>query len=202
MYLSSYSIPQGSDAEKQCRRNRENLHRMVLSLFPGLRHQHEGSILYRYIPEKERLYIQSAAQPSGSSLSLQEIGRMELTEKEPGEFLSFSLLAEPMESLTVQGGRSHRQPIREPDQKLFWLERQAEGSGFAIESIRLARKETIPFAHYAKQEGSGNCILHPVEFRGRLKVTDAEAFRKACLHGIGRGKAYGLGLLLLAPANP
>jgi hypothetical protein len=40
-----------------------------------------------------------------------------------------------------------------------------------------------------------------VEIRGVLVVHDLEAFLKALARGVGRGKAYGLGLLSLAPAR-
>jgi CRISPR system Cascade subunit CasE len=39
-----------------------------------------------------------------------------------------------------------------------------------------------------------------VVFEGRLRVTDAEAFRRALAAGIGSGKAFGFGLLSVAPA--
>ena len=37
-------------------------------------------------------------------------------------------------------------------------------------------------------------------FEGLLRVTDAALFREALTRGIGRGKAYGLGLLTLMRA--
>jgi CRISPR system Cascade subunit CasE len=39
-----------------------------------------------------------------------------------------------------------------------------------------------------------------VVFEGRLRVGDAEAFRRALAVGIGSGKAYGFGLLSVARA--
>ena len=35
-------------------------------------------------------------------------------------------------------------------------------------------------------------------FEGVLEVTDPDALRRALTHGIGRGKAYGCGLMTLA----
>ena len=37
-----------------------------------------------------------------------------------------------------------------------------------------------------------------VVFEGVLTVTDADAFRNALVNGIGREKAYGMGLLTIA----
>jgi CRISPR system Cascade subunit CasE len=39
-----------------------------------------------------------------------------------------------------------------------------------------------------------------VLFDGRLQVTDAEVFRRTLTQGIGSGKAFGFGLLSVAPA--
>ena len=40
-----------------------------------------------------------------------------------------------------------------------------------------------------------------VRFDGFLRVTDAGAFRETLTRGIGSGKAYGFGLLSVAPVN-
>ena len=39
------------------------------------------------------------------------------------------------------------------------------------------------------------------QFDGVLRITDVELFRKSLLSGMGRGKAYGMGLLTLAPLS-
>ena len=36
-------------------------------------------------------------------------------------------------------------------------------------------------------------------FRGELEITDTEQLRDTLINGMGRGKAYGCGLLTLAP---
>jgi CRISPR system Cascade subunit CasE len=44
--------------------------------------------------------------------------------------------------------------------------------------------------------------LVAVTFDGRLEVTDPDALRRTLTQGVGRGKAYGCGLLTLAPLSP
>jgi CRISPR system Cascade subunit CasE len=44
-------------------------------------------------------------------------------------------------------------------------------------------------------------VFGDVLFQGRLAVTDAEHFRRTLATGIGSGKAYGFGLLSVAPAR-
>lgn len=41
-------------------------------------------------------------------------------------------------------------------------------------------------------------ILLSVTYEGILKVTDAEKFQKILIEGIGRGKAFGMGMLTIA----
>ncbi len=41
-----------------------------------------------------------------------------------------------------------------------------------------------------------------VRFDGLLRITDANAFRETLVRGIGPGKAFGFGLLSVAPVNP
>ncbi|MET8183348.1 type I-E CRISPR-associated protein Cas6/Cse3/CasE [Streptomyces sp. NPDC005336] len=59
---------------------------------------------------------------------------------------------------------------------------QIKGSGQATETLRVAHAATL--------------------FEGAATVRDPNALRGALLHGIGRGKAYGCGLLSLAPGGP
>ena len=54
----------------------------------------------------------------------------------------------------------------------------------------------ICFQWYTFTQKTGEQVkLLGVTYEGLLTVTDAEKFREALISGIGRGKAYGLGLL-------
>ena len=48
---------------------------------------------------------------------------------------------------------------------------------------------------------TGRMTFGDVVFEGRLVVTDVERFRQALADGIGSGKAFGFGLLSVAPAQ-
>ncbi|MGO9118466.1 MAG: type I-E CRISPR-associated protein Cas6/Cse3/CasE [Desulfomonilaceae bacterium] len=53
-----------------------------------------------------------------------------------------------------------------------------------------------------KENGRSYKMTHlAVRFDGLLRVTDAGAFRETLTRGIGSGKAYGFGLLSIAPVN-
>ncbi|WP_254667604.1 type I-E CRISPR-associated protein Cas6/Cse3/CasE [Streptomyces sp. SolWspMP-sol7th] len=50
--------------------------------------------------------------------------------------------------------------------------------------------------------GQGNRVRHQrIRFDGTATIADAEQLRTALVHGIGPGKAYGCGLLSIAPAT-
>ncbi|MEU0688440.1 type I-E CRISPR-associated protein Cas6/Cse3/CasE [Streptomyces uncialis] len=61
---------------------------------------------------------------------------------------------------------------------------------------------TARHRHAFKKNGKGAAVtFHSVTFEGRLRVTDSEAFTSRLLGGIGPSKAYGCGLLTLAPVT-
>ena len=70
-----------------------------------------------------------------------------------------------------------------------WLLEQAGKHGFALteDSFTVTR---VQWQHFAKHG------TRPVTL-GILQVTDQEAFREMLCQGIGRGKAYGLGLMTI-----
>ena len=58
----------------------------------------------------------------------------------------------------------------------------------------VVQRETQRF----KRGGSQVTIVRAT-FQGVLEVTSADALREALVNGVGRAKAYGCGLLTLAP---
>ena len=74
-----------------------------------------------------------------------------------------------------------------------WLLDRAAKHGFALteDSFTVTR---VQWHHFAKG-GTRPVSLLAVTYEGVLQVTDPEAFRNLLCQGMGRGKAYGLGLL-------
>lgn len=92
--------------------------------------------------------------------------------------------------------------LREPEQ-VRWLTSRAERHGFAVATqrdggpnLRLHRRQTQSF-----KRGMATVTLATVTYDGILQITDADAFRRTLVTGIGHAKAYGCGLLTLAPAQ-
>ncbi|SHF58518.1 CRISPR system Cascade subunit CasE [Streptoalloteichus hindustanus] len=62
--------------------------------------------------------------------------------------------------------------------------------------VRIIARERRSFS---KRDGKPPVVLSTATFQGRLRVTDPELLTERLLTGIGPGKAYGCGLLTLAP---
>lgn len=114
---------------------------------------------------------------------------------------------------------------RESDQ-FDWLRRKGDASGFtlltirahaaglpdlsaassgnaaAIASIPDTRALPIAAGSAGRRAGTGALTFGAVQFDGRLRITDIDRFRAALEQGIGSGKAYGFGLLSIAPIAP
>jgi len=89
-----------------------------------------------------------------------------------------------------------RAPLRQRDELVVWMKRKAEQSGFEVEVDKL---RTIPHGPERFQK-KGQAGTHTaVEFQGVLTVTDAAKFHNTFTRGIGSAKAFGFGLLVIAP---
>ncbi len=110
-----------------------------------------------------------------------------------------------------------RRQLYKEHQQIIWLQRKASQAGFILLSVQVVKEGmSIPDV-LAGPEGNltgkktikgseGSLVKLPltlfsVLFEGRLQVTDADLFRKALQEGIGSGKAYGFGLLSIAPIH-
>lgn len=89
-----------------------------------------------------------------------------------------------------------REPLHKREDLIAWLKRKGEQGGFTVDEATL---RTIPRGReYFRKNGQPG--LHSaVEFQGVLTVMDAVKFREAFGRGIGSAKAFGFGLLVIAP---
>lgn len=80
-----------------------------------------------------------------------------------------------------------------------WLETRAESSGFRV----IAQHSIQPGFVYVNRTGKkGQGVqLRSARFDGELEVTNASALKKAIASGIGPAKAFGFGLLSVAPVQ-
>lgn len=101
--------------------------------------------------------------------------------------------------------------IYKEEEQIEWLAKQGENHGFQIADLKInpavrnvisAKEGKIEFKKRDEKDSHKKTTLTygSVVFEGVLKVTDADKFREALVNGIGQGKAYGFGLLSVAPA--
>ncbi|CAM3867842.1 type I-E CRISPR-associated protein Cas6/Cse3/CasE [Nocardiopsis rhodophaea] len=171
------------------------------------------------------LLVQSCERPDWTRLPAgYAAGRVQVKCLQPalaaihaGRRLAFRLVANPTRSTPPPGdetgkrGRGKRKPIHDPEQQVNWLIRQGERHGFAIPAATDGGPDVMasPMPPYigrksdhrptARPDARLKITVLPVSYDGRLIVTDPEAFTAAFKDGIGRAKAYGCGLLSLAP---
>lgn len=128
-----------------------------------------------------------------------------------GERLRFRLRANPTKRLirklsdgSDNKGGGKRVQLYEEAEQLAWLARKAESGGFRIDSAqvhpdRLGGKQQVGWR--GRRERGREIALDAVIFDGELTVTDPALLQQTLVTGIGSGKAYGFGLLSVAPAS-
>lgn len=110
----------------------------------------------------------------------------------------FRLVANPTKSVKKLDGKrgtvcAH---ITEKYQQQ-WLKEQAAKHGFALadSDFLVTRRQWFRFH---KKKGDRHLVsLLCVSYEGKLTVTDVELFKRTLLEGIGRGKAYGMGMMTI-----
>jgi CRISPR system Cascade subunit CasE len=208
-----------------------DMHRTLMSTLPeapyGVSAREHHGLLWRLDSQGREMvmYVQSRERPDWSSLPAGYLsGRAQVKCLQPvfsvveaGAEFSFRLAANPTRSvLPPPNGaprpRGIRRPIHDPELQIQWLVRQGERSGFhlpdspdgALEVLALPRPPAVGYKN-APPNGRGRdrlkITVSSVTFDGRLRVANPEAFRAALSTGIGRAKAYGCGLLSLAPVH-
>lgn len=114
-----------------------------------------------------------------------------------GQVWRFRLKANPVRSVSETEGRGKVMAHVTPQQQKDWLAQRASSHGFALntETFEVVATQWLRFA-----KGHGHQVtLRTATFEGVLTVTDAALLKHALVTGIGRAKAYGCGLITLAP---
>ncbi|MFF4810988.1 type I-E CRISPR-associated protein Cas6/Cse3/CasE [Micromonospora chersina] len=122
-----------------------------------------------------------------------------------GQEWAFRLTANPAHSgrKTADAKETQRFGRLREEEQVSWLISRAAERGFVVSTqsdgrpnLRLHHRQTLTF-----RRGMDNVTLTTVTYDGILQVVDAAAFRRTLCRGIGHAKAYGCGLLTLAPAR-
>lgn len=182
------------------------LHTTVQALFPdalGPTPRRATNTLFRVEREQTGalLLIQSTlpinrnALPSGyaSRVEYRDLGPL-LDWVDEGRAVRFRIDANPLKSVRVPGlQRGKRVPVS-GEEALTWWGRQAGRAGLSNHFVL-----DLPQPDVLGSHSESSIRLRAMRFEGVATVTDPEALRTAIITGIGRGRAYGLGLLSIAP---
>lgn len=182
-------------------------------------HDHE-SVLYIVGPEKPTgaVIVEQAGWDSRPAQTA-DYSRF-LASLMKGQRWHFEIVANPTYS-EPNGKRGKVKAHVSARHQIDWLYKRASQAGFALapraddpctdeERVRWAASDapmvmerwTDVFGKGNEPRGGRNQVrISKVRFSGTLEITDADAIRHALTHGIGRARAYGCGLLTLAPVK-
>jgi len=212
MYLSRLILNPRSHRTQQELAAPYEMHRTIMSAFPENLANSER-VLFRVDVDRHTgiptVLVQSQ-QPAdwsalqaadGYLLASDSLGKPNPAQKQfelsvaAGQRLAFRLRANP--SFKRDGRRLAW--LREEDQRA-WLDRKAEAGGFRVLSL-LVIPEGMVTSEKHSVEASHRMSVYSVRFDGLLMVTDSEKFRDTLAAGIGPAKAFGFGLLSVAPVH-
>ncbi len=189
------------------------LHQLVMQGFPDGVDRESANVLHRLDQSHTglMLLVQSNIQPDWDSLNpdlllptdpfdplpnptIQTLTDLGL---QNGRILTFRLRANPTIKKVRRddkGNRrnSNRVPLVREDKQLAWLKQKAKQSGFCLLDANINPEGKQ--ADYRKK-----LMIYTILVNGRLQITNATLFNQALKQGIGPAKAFGCGLLSLAP---
>jgi len=212
----------------------QQLHRTLLNAFPAApddapAREHFG-VLFRPEPTPDqplvvRVLVQSTHVPDWSHLLPGYLAPPIDARPNPavrpvddydrivtGMMLRFRLRANPTQRIGKtntdqdEKWRGKRVDVRGDEERVAWLQRKADQSGFRLVSVRSAPElADVRISPQANVIGYRRDKTEPrrmsfgaAVFEGLLEVQDVDRFRQTLNTGIGSGKAYGFGLLSIA----
>jgi len=210
MYLSRLILNARSRAVQRDLARPGEMHKTVLRAFPNNLAEDAERVLYRLDQllqtQQLCLLVQSQAAPDWKQLDPGYL-QAELPDNpavkevalhlQAGQCLAFRLRANPTKRLSAGKGKiGKRIGLYKLEEQIHWLQRKSEQHGFVVHSTMPTQQQRID------QQGADRDLkFFSVQFDGVLQVTDPVAFLAAIQAGIGSGKAFGFGLLSVAPAR-
>jgi CRISPR system Cascade subunit CasE len=223
MNLSRFLLNGASRDVQRCLSDSQALHGRVMDLFgPDGRGRAGLSVLHRIeLSEREglvRLLVQADAVadpsrwPAGFLDPRAGADAAATTSLAPlldaivdGATFRFRLRANPTRRIDTKSGpdgkRRHgrRVPLRGEDARAAWLDRKLGDAGFRLLGPDTLRQRPEGLAHGRRAASRTTHEAHV--FDGVVVVTDAQRAHAALRAGLGPAKAYGFGLLSLAPTG-
>ena len=213
MYLSRIQIDPAHRGAKRLLGSAQAMHAAVLAAFDG-EGVERSRVLWRVDTDLRVvfLYTVSQAEPNFAEF-LAQIGLSNssqgwscrdyeplLRRLEDGQQWAFRLTANPsFTDPACSGKRLGNITVAQQEQ---WLLRRAEGFGFEVchhnDSVELLVRDRRVDKF---NRGGRTVTISKATYDGILRVVDAGRLREAMVTGIGHAKAYGCGLITLAPVT-
>lgn len=199
MYLSKFHLDMRNVMVRKCLADCQIMHRSVQRLFHCKRE--ESGTLYRLDTQRLNIYIWSKIAPDLTDIpeGMELLGVKNLQGLEdafqPGRCFRFDILAAPTKKVPRSGGNSQRRYLRTPGERAEWLARKGEQNGFSVLQLQEGKTDTALGRH--DEVHGGKMKDTAVLFQGVLKITQKDLFCDCWRNGLGPGKAYGRGMLLL-----
>lgn len=115
-----------------------------------------------------------------------------------GQQWNFELVANPTKSeFKKNSKRGKVVSLVGNEGQAQWLEDRAAKGGFALKECAIVERSHLRF-NKGEESNRRRVALQAVRYRGVLEVTDPDQLRQVLVDGLGRGRAYGCGLLTLA----
>ncbi|UOR01729.1 type I-E CRISPR-associated protein Cas6/Cse3/CasE [Leucobacter allii] len=166
-------------------------------------------------PDLTHLVEQAGWPTLGTGWESRDYARL-LNRIKEGQRWAFRLVANPTHALPPEPGAKRGRVVahRTVAHQIGWLEQQAAKHGFTLVEGDTAvtdamggspRSNRMPTARVARSDvqrferQKRSMTLRVTEFDGLLEVRDDDALRRALTLGIGPAKAFGCGMLTLAP---
>lgn len=219
IYLSQLILNPASRMVQNELSNPYEMHRTLLQAFDTNRA--DANVLHRLNADPYSgtltLLVQSTQKPDWEQVTKKgqngylkappAAKELNLTLKE-GQFFRFRIVANP----SVKRDAKRHALYKEEDQ-IKWLRTKAIGSaelkrpgnGFELIDVNVRKLGNQtgwvkPKSNGTNKQGKHKLTFQAIQFDGLLKVTDPDTFSLALTNGIGPSKAFGCGLLSLAPA--
>lgn len=222
VHLSQLALDSRSPAVLNDLGSPSEMHKTLWRGFPNADAGGPGRVIFRVdLPEPSTphgpvVLVQSEQQPDWSALPcgyLAEPARSKPLSYDglvsTGETLRFRLLANPTKKVRVEGKKNGNRYglLKEADQ-IAWLVRKGEAGGFAVDfgSLLVTPLGMLPSRparpmRSVQSAMKGQPTWLAVRYTGLLRVTDAKALAATLTAGIGSAKAFGFGLLSVAPVG-
>lgn len=224
MFLTRLQLDPGRPGTRRLLASPRTVHGAVVKAFDGKEMivEGQGRVLWRLdhaSGNRLHLYVVSPAEPDLTHVA-SEAGWPEhpvqtrdytplLNRLEKGQIWNFRLAANPVRSVRTddEQTRTKRTAQLTVAGQTKWLLERQERLGFEVMSttrdheLMVHDRRGLWFDKRERETGERNRVpLYSVTYDGRLRITDPEALRHALVSGVGKGKAYGCGLMTLAPA--